>query len=216
MASAYGFARIVQSIYVNMFMNSWKGKMMSKKSFKVSAIVVVVVLAASLALTFTHKKSTSSASSASQSSQVPQPTPNSQSQGKASAVTQAELPTVSANAGQAPVISKPVGDPPATLVTKDIIVGNGATATSASTVTAQYVLMSWKSGAVLQSSWSQGPATFPLSAVIPGWQQGIPGMKVGGRRLLVVPPALGYGAAGSGPVGPNETLVFVVDLTAAK
>lgn len=201
-------------------MNSWKGKVMSKKSFKVSAIVVVVVLAASLALTFTHKKSAtstpSSDSQSSQSSQAPQPTQSSQSQGKASAVTQEELPTVSAIAGQAPVISKPVGDPPATLVTKDIIVGNGATATSASTVTAQYVLMSWKSGAVLQSSWSQGPATFPLSAVIPGWQQGIPGMKVGGRRLLVVPPALGYGAAGSGPVGPNETLVFVVDLTAAK
>jgi len=197
-------------------MNSWKGKVMSKKSFKVSAIVVVVVLAASLALTFTHKKSASSASQSSQTSQAPQPTQSSQSQGKASVVTQAELPTVSAIAGQAPVISKPVGDPPATLVTKDIIVGNGVTATSASNVTAQYVLMSWKSGAVLQSSWSQGPATFPLSAVIPGWQQGIPGMKVGGRRLLVVPPALGYGAAGSGPVGPNETLVFVVDLTAAK
>ena len=194
---------------------------MSKKSSKVSAIVVVVILAASLVLTFTHKKSaaSSSASQSSQSSQspqVPQPTQSPQSQGKASAVTQAELPTVSAIAGQAPAISKPAGDPPATLVTKDIIVGNGATATSASTVTAQYVLMSWKSGAVLQSSWSQGPATFPLSAVIPGWQQGIPGMKVGGRRLLVVPPALGYGAAGSGPVGPNETLVFVVDLTAAK
>ena len=194
---------------------------MSKKSSKVSAIVVVVILAASLVLTFTHKKSaaSSSASQSSQSSQspqVPQPTQSPQSQGKASAVTQAELPTVSAIAGQAPIVSKPAGDPPATLVTKDIIVGNGATATSASTVTAQYVLMSWKSGAVLQSSWSQGPATFPLSAVIPGWQQGIPGMKVGGRRLLVVPPALGYGTAGSGPVGPNETLVFVVDLTAAK
>ena len=191
---------------------------MSKKSSKVSAIVVVVILAASLVLTFTHKKSaaSSSASQSSQSSQVPQPTQSPQSQGKASAVTQAELPTVSAIAGQAPAVSKPVGDPPATLVTKDIIVGNGATATSASTVTAQYVLMSWKSGAVLQSSWSQGPATFPLSAVIPGWQQGIPGMKVGGRRLLVVPPALGYGTAGSGPVGPNETLVYVVDLTADK
>ena len=191
---------------------------MSKKSSKVSAIVVVVILAASLVLTFTHKKSaaSSSASQSSQSPQVPQPTQSPQSQGKASAVTQAELPTVSAIAGQAPAVSKPAGDPPATLVTKDIIVGNGATATSASTVTAQYVLMSWKSGAVLQSSWSQGPATFPLSAVIPGWQQGIPGMKVGGRRLLVVPPALGYGTAGSGPVGPNETLVFVVDLTAAK
>jgi len=131
-------------------------------------------------------------------------------------MSQTELPSVSATAGEAPVISKPAGTPPEALVTKDIIEGNGAAATSASTVTAQYVLMSWKTGTVIQSSWSQGPATFPLSAMIPGWQQGIPGMKVGGRQLLVVPPALGYGATGSGPVGPNETLVFVVDLVAVK
>lgn len=138
------------------------------------------------------------------------------SQSKGATMEHETLPSVSANAGHAPTISKPVGSPPTSLVTKDIIVGHGAAATSASTVTAQYVLMSWKTGAIIQSSWSQGPATFPLSAVIPGWQQGIPGMKVGGRRLLIVPPALGYGAAGSGPVGANETLVFVVDLTAVK
>jgi len=147
------------------------------------------------------------------------------SQSKGTSVTQSsdnqastseELPQVSANAGAAPTISKPEGTPPSALVTKDIIEGTGTAATSASTVTAQYVLMSWKTGTIIQSSWSQGPATFPLSAVIPGWQQGIPGMKVGGRRLLVVPPALGYGAAGSGPVGANETLVFVVDLVAVR
>jgi peptidylprolyl isomerase len=77
--------------------------------------------------------------------------------------------------------------------------------------------MGWKSGQVIDSSWSRGaPATFGLNQVIPGWQQGMPGMKVGGRRELLIPPALGYGAAGSGPVGPNETLIFVVDLIAVK
>jgi len=126
------------------------------------------------------------------------------------------LPTVSNHPGVAPVIGKPAGPAPTTLITKDIIVGKGKAAVTGSTVTAQYVLMSWKTGSVLQSSWTSGAIPFSLMQVIPGWQQGIPGMKVGGRRLLVIPPALGYGAAGAGPVGPNETLVFVVDLVAVK
>lgn len=131
-------------------------------------------------------------------------------------VTHSSLPTVSAHAKVAPLIGKPVGAAPKSLVKKDIIVGKGKVALSSSTVTAQYVLMSWKTGKVLQSSWTSGPFTAPLSGVIPGWQQGIPGMKVGGRRLLVIPPALAYGAAGSGPIGPNETLIFVVDLLGVK
>ena len=131
-------------------------------------------------------------------------------------VLETTIPTVTAHAGVAPVIGKPAGTPPTTLIKKDIIVGKGKAANAGSTVTAHYVLMSWKSGKVLQSSWSSGPFTAPLSGVIPGWQQGIPGMKVGGRRLLVIPPALAYGAQGGGPIGPNETLVFVVDLLGVK
>jgi len=140
-----------------------------------------------------------------------------QSIGKAK-VSATVLPTVTAHAGVAPVLGKPAGNPPTVLTKKDIIVGKGKAAVSSSTVTAQYVLMSWKTGKVLQSSWvtPKTPPTFSLSGVITGWQQGIPGMKVGGRRLLVIPPALAYGAAGSGPVGPNETLIFVVDLVAVK
>jgi peptidylprolyl isomerase len=122
------------------------------------------------------------------------------------------LPTVTTNQGEAPTIGAPTGVAPPTLVTKDIIVGSGAEALPTSTMTVHYTLMTWSNGALIESSWNSGsPATFPLANVIVGWQQGIPGMKVGGRRLLVIPPDLGYGAQGGGPIGPNETLIFVVD-----
>ena len=119
---------------------------------------------------------------------------------------------VSAEAGLAPTISSPSGTPPATLVTEDVILGSGKVASSDSTLTVHYTLMAWSTGEIVESSWSGQPAQFPLSGVILGWQQGIPGMAVGGRRLLVIPPDLGYGEAGGGPIGPNETLIFVVDL----
>lgn len=119
---------------------------------------------------------------------------------------------VSAEAGLAPTISSPSGTPPATLVTEDVIIGSGKVASSDSTLTVHYTLMAWSTGEIVESSWSGQPAQFSLSGVILGWQQGIPGMAVGGRRLLVIPPDLGYGEAGGGPIGPNETLIFVVDL----
>jgi peptidylprolyl isomerase len=123
------------------------------------------------------------------------------------------LPTVTTNMGEAPTIGAPSGTPPTTLESKDIVVGTGAEVLPTSTITFHYTLMTWSNGALIESSWSSGsPATYPLSNLIVGWQQGIPGMKVGGRRLLVVPPDLGYGAQGSGPVGPNETLIFVMDI----
>ena len=119
---------------------------------------------------------------------------------------------VSAEAGLAPTISSPSGTPPAALVTEDVIIGSGKVASPDSTLTVHYTLMAWSTGEIVESSWSGQPAQFPLSGVILGWQQGIPGMAVGGRRLLIIPPDLGYGAAGGGPIGPNETLIFVVDL----
>jgi peptidylprolyl isomerase len=122
------------------------------------------------------------------------------------------LPTVTTNQGEAPTIGAPSGTAPTTLVIKDIIEGTGAEALPTSTMTVHYTLMTWSNGALIESSWNSGsPATFPLANVIVGWQQGIPGIKVGGRRLLVIPPDLGYGAQGGGPIGPNETLIFVVD-----
>jgi peptidylprolyl isomerase len=113
-----------------------------------------------------------------------------------------------------PVISLPKGAPPKTLVSKDLVAGTGPAATASSTVTVNYVGVLYKNGTEFDSSWKRGqPATFSLSGVIKGWTQGIPGMKVGGRRELIIPPDLAYGKTGSPPtIGPNETLVFVIDL----
>ena len=129
-----------------------------------------------------------------------------------SSATAGSLPTVSANAGEVPTVTAPTGTAPTELTTKDIIVGTGAEVLPTSTLTVHYYLMTWSDGKVIESSWVGQPATFPLAQVVEGWQKGLPGAKVGGRRLLVLPPAMGYGAAGAGPIGPNETLIFVVDI----
>ena len=129
-----------------------------------------------------------------------------------SSATAGSLPTVSANAGEVPTVTAPTGAAPTELTTKDIIVGTGAEVLPTSTLTVHYYLMTWSDGKVIESSWVGQPATFPLAQVVEGWQKGLPGAKVGGRRLLVLPPAMGYGAAGAGPIGPNETLIFVVDI----
>jgi peptidylprolyl isomerase len=125
----------------------------------------------------------------------------------------AVMPKVSGEAGQEPQISAPQGTPPSELVVEDIFVGSGAEALAGSTLTVHYTLMTWSNGQIVESSWIGDPATFPLSGVILGWQEGTPGMKEGGRRLLVIPPSLGYGESGAGAsIAPNETLIFVVDL----
>jgi peptidylprolyl isomerase len=129
----------------------------------------------------------------------------------------AGLPAVTGNAGEAPTITPPTGAAPTTLQTQDIIVGTGTEVLPTSTLTVHYTLMTWSNGSLIESSWSGGqPATFPLSGVIAGWQEGLPGAKVGGRRLLVIPADKGYGPNGSGPIGPNETLIFVVDIIAVS
>ncbi|MFL5833724.1 MAG: FKBP-type peptidyl-prolyl cis-trans isomerase [Solirubrobacterales bacterium] len=117
-------------------------------------------------------------------------------------------------------MEKPSGAPPKELVTNDLEEGSGPEAKSGDTVTVQYVGVNYKTGKEFDSSWSRSePFSFTLGAgeVIPGWDQGIEGMKVGGRRELVIPPELGYGSAGAPPaIPPNETLVFVVDLEAVE
>jgi peptidylprolyl isomerase len=108
------------------------------------------------------------------------------------------------------------GAPPADLVVEDITVGAGAEATPGRTVTVHYVGVSHASGKEFDASWNRSqPFSFPLGGgkVIPGWDRGVAGMKVGGRRRLVIPPHLAYGDRGAGGViKPGETLIFVVDL----
>ena len=126
------------------------------------------------------------------------------------------LVQVTANAGEAPTITPPSGDAPTALIAEDIIVGSGTEVVATSTLTLHYTLMKWSDGSILESSWSSGtPSTFQLSGLIQGWQQGLPGAKVGGRRLLVLPPALGYGAMAGHPL-EKDTLIFVVDIIAVS
>ena len=123
---------------------------------------------------------------------------------------------VTGKLGEKPAIEITGAEPPTELVSKDLKVGKGPAAKAGDNVSVQYVGALLKDGTVFDNSWDRGEAfTFGLGQgqVIPGWDQGVAGMKVGGRRLLVIPPDLGYGEAGAGgAIGPNETLVFVVDL----
>ena len=117
-----------------------------------------------------------------------------------------------------PQIDKPEGDIPFELVTEDLVVGDGDQATSGQKVTVHSVGAAFRSGEEFDASWNRGqPFEFKLGAgqVIPGWDAGVQGMKVGGRRKLTSPSAMGYGARGAGGViQPHEPLVFVVDLLA--
>jgi peptidylprolyl isomerase len=120
-------------------------------------------------------------------------------------------------AGTAPTVTVPSGTPPSGLQSADLIVGNGREAAPGDQVTVQYVLATYSAGKVIQSSWTSQPFTFTLGEgqVIPGWDQGVPGMHEGGRRELIIPPKLGYGATppqGAQGIAANDTLVFVIDL----
>ena len=115
-----------------------------------------------------------------------------------------------------PVVTVPTGPAPTSLVTKDLVTGTGQTAKAGDTVTVNYVGELYKNGKEFDSSWSRNqPFTAALSSgsLIRGWVQGIPGMKVGGRRELIIPASLAYGKMGSPPtIPPNSPLVFVIDL----
>jgi peptidylprolyl isomerase len=112
-----------------------------------------------------------------------------------------------------PEIDFPGGEPPTELVITDLVVGGGAEAVPGGQVEVHYVGVDFETGEEFDSSWGRGESIeFPLRGLIQGWQDGIPGMRVGGRRQLVVPPELAYGPVGGGHRLSGRTLVFVIDL----
>ena len=133
------------------------------------------------------------------------------------AAPEKEPAAISKDLDEKPSIESPGGEPPAELEKDDVVEGDGRTAKEGDNVSVQYVGVNWSNGAEFDASWGRGEAfTFTLGAgnVIPGWDEGVQGMKVGGRRKLVIPPDMGYGEQGTpdGSIPPNETLIFVVDL----
>jgi peptidylprolyl isomerase len=133
-----------------------------------------------------------------------------------------ELPVIgyAKDLSHEPVVHPTKGRPPTKLEVRTLVVGKGRVAKSSSTVSVLYVGADYKTGKdFTQATWSHKPptpTTFPLSGVVPGFAEGLVGMKVGGRREIVIPPQLGYGDRKVGPIAANETLVFVVDLKAVK
>lgn len=117
----------------------------------------------------------------------------------------------------APEVPVKEGPAPEKLIMEDISEGTGAVVPAGSTITVDYIGVACSTGKIFDFSYGKQPATFALSGVIPGWTQGIPGMKVGGTRLLGIPSALAYGAQGSPPdIGPDEPLWFVVEVRDTK
>jgi peptidylprolyl isomerase len=162
--------------------------------------------------------SPSNPSSASSTSSTSSSTSTSSSGGDAAAAI-APIPAQDRSpvgtAGTQPTVTVPSGAPPTELQSADLITGTGPAAAAGDTVTVQYVLATYSSGKVIQSSWTSQPFTFTLGQgqVIRGWDKGVVGLKAGGRRELIIPPSLGYGAQSPGPgIAANDTLVFVIDL----
>ncbi|GAA2150795.1 MULTISPECIES: FKBP-type peptidyl-prolyl cis-trans isomerase [Glycomyces] len=127
--------------------------------------------------------------------------------------------SVSPETDAKPVVSVPSGEePPKALFTFDVVEGSGTEAKAGDSVAVQYAGFNWSNGKEFDASWNRGAQPFSVSPlgsapVIQGWNDGLVGAQVGDRRLIVIPPELGYGAQGAGGViGPNETLVFVVDV----
>lgn len=109
------------------------------------------------------------------------------------------------------------GPAPSELVITDLVEGDGPAAAAGANVEVHYVGVDFETGEQFDASWDRGETiTFPLAGLIAGWQEGIPGMKVGGRRQLVIPPELAYGPAGAGHRLSGRTLVFVIDLVDVK
>ena len=167
--------------------------------------LLLLALTAAVGCGGSDSGSGSGASNASAPASTPAPSPSESIRHIAS--------TAGTNTKQRPKIYAPQGSPPNHLVKRDLVKGHGTPVKPGQKVTVNYVGAAWSTGQVFDSSWSRGkPTSFPLHGVIAGWEKGIPGMRPGGRRLLVVPSRLGYGSQGTQGIAPDETLIFVVDL----
>jgi peptidylprolyl isomerase len=169
---------------------------------------LAALMASALALAGCSSSSTSSSTTAGTSE-------TSSTTAASGSTASVQDPSPAGTFGTEPTVTVPPGAPPTQLESSDLIVGTGPAAKPGDTVTVQYVLATYSSRKVIQASWTSQPFTFVLGQgqVIKGWDQGVVGMKVGGRRELIIPPALGYGSDSPGAgIAPNDTLVFVVDL----
>ncbi|HVM28184.1 MAG TPA: FKBP-type peptidyl-prolyl cis-trans isomerase [Mycobacteriales bacterium] len=129
-------------------------------------------------------------------------------------------PSTSTDLAVQPVVEPSEELPPCGLVVRDVVVGEGAEVVEGVQVQARYVGAFYETGEVFDASWRRGPeSTLPFQAgggnLIPGFDQGVLGMREGGRREIVIPSELGYGPTGQGPIPPNSTLVFVIDIVSA-
>lgn len=176
--------------------------------------IVLAILAVLIRPDFASNATSTTSSSTSSTSTAPTSTstPAKSVKGKPCVAVSDPLPT------GAPAVPVPTGPPPTTLVKKDLQVGTGAVVTTTQTLSVDYIGVSCSTGKIFDSSYKTGqPYSTTLEQVIQGWKQGIAGMKVGGTRLLGIPPALAYGSTGSPPdIAPDETLWFVVHVISAK
>ena len=168
-------------------------------------VLAAVAIAVAAIVGAGNKDSKSSTASTDTSAQV--------AQGQTTPAEEIKVPEA---ISKAPVMRKTSGKPPTSLETKDLVVGDGTEAKVGDSVTMRYTGVLWGKGTEFDSSWKRSPNEFPFTlgqgSVIPCWDKGVVGMKVGGRRELVCPPDTAYGSQGQGSIPPNSTLVFVVDL----
>jgi peptidylprolyl isomerase len=183
----------------------------------VVALIIIAIVIALMSPSFNSKTASStSTSSSSTSTTAPASTTTAAAlksvAGKPCVAMKGALPK------GAPAVAVQTGPPPTKLVIKDLKVGTGAVVTASQTLTVDYIGVACSTGAIFDSSYATGqPASFPLTGVIAGWTQGIPGMKVGGERLLGIPSNLAYGTQGRAPsIAPDEALWFVVHVISAK
>jgi peptidylprolyl isomerase len=189
----------------------------SRRLTALAAVLVVPVVA--LAGCSSSSSSSAGASSAAPSDSAAPPSDTGAASPSASLVTtdlKASDVKVTGGLKETPKVTFPTPSAASALSTTDVVVGTGAVVKDTDTITVNYVGIGALTGKEFDSSFSRGQAaTFPLAQLIPGWQQGIPGMKVGGRRVLVIPAELAYGAnPPTADIQPNETLVFVMDVVA--